>query len=77
VPAFFSVGDFERNSDSPTLEESSPGSGNDLVDPVGTMDEIGLVSIVRNLIHRIAADCACVQVVLDFELIIKFQLFVE
>jgi hypothetical protein len=77
VPAFFGVGDFELNSNSPTLKDSSPGSGNDLVDLVGTMDEIGLVSIMRYLIHSIAADCACVQMVLDFELIIKIQLFIE
>jgi hypothetical protein len=44
---------------------------------IGTMDEIGFVAITGDLIDRIAADLAFVQVIQDFELFVQTQLLVE
>ena len=44
---------------------------------IGLMDKIGFVAVTGDLINRIAANRAFVQVIQDFKLFIQTQLLVE
>jgi hypothetical protein len=61
----------------PKDRSKPPGLGYNLADLVWTMNEICFIAIARYLIYGIAANSACVQVIENFQLVIKGQLLVQ